>query len=226
MPAFPSSWKEESESESETEREGQGEEEESKKLIKMRVCVIWGSLLDKSSRLCSEVSRLQSNLCVCLYTTLCYTLLTSLFIRTMSFKVIPHVIPFKSSSPSSLITLHYGFFFFTSWLKHTYVHTHTQMMMMSFVVVLVMSGLSDASIGYFESYGWPSYGIVKPFWMTPFSAHPSRSVSRFSRKHDIVSAGVIADAARKRRRRRSATANGILSVLKSSSWCELSFFWI
>lgn len=43
----------------------------------------------------------------------------------------------------------------------------------------------DASIGYFEDYGWPTYGIVKPFWMTPFSAFPSRSISGYSRKHPI-----------------------------------------
>jgi len=68
-----------------------------------------------------------------------------------------------------------------------------------FVVLVLVSGLTEGSIGYFESYGWPSYGIVKPFWMTPFSAHPSRAISRFSRKHDIVSAGIV----KARRRRRS-----------------------
>lgn len=44
---------------------------------------------------------------------------------------------------------------------------------------------ANASIGYFENYGWPTYGIVKPFWMTPFSAFPSRSISGYSRKHAI-----------------------------------------
>lgn len=43
----------------------------------------------------------------------------------------------------------------------------------------------NASIGYFEHYGWPTYGIVKPFWMTPFSAFPSRAISGYSRKHPM-----------------------------------------
>lgn len=52
-------------------------------------------------------------------------------------------------------------------------------------LVALQSQPSDASIGYFEHYGWPTYGIVKPFWMTPFSAFPSRSISGYSRKHSI-----------------------------------------
>ncbi|RWS11710.1 hypothetical protein B4U79_10993, partial [Dinothrombium tinctorium] len=51
---------------------------------------------------------------------------------------------------------------------------------------------TNASIAYFESYGWPSYGIVKPFWMTPFSEYPSRAISDYSRKHYQLSAGVFA----------------------------------
>lgn len=43
----------------------------------------------------------------------------------------------------------------------------------------------ECSIGYFEHYGWPTYGIVKPFWMTPFSAFPSRAISGYSRKHTM-----------------------------------------
>jgi hypothetical protein len=57
------------------------------------------------------------------------------------------------------------------------------------VSVLVLLSMchhkADASIGYFEDYGWPTYGIVKPFWMTPFSAFPSRAISGYSRKHPI-----------------------------------------
>lgn len=49
--------------------------------------------------------------------------------------------------------------------------------------LLVMPREAECSIGYFEHYGWPTYGIVKPFWMTPFSAFPSRSISGYSRKH-------------------------------------------
>ena len=75
----------------------------------------------------------------------------------------------------------------------------SQVLLSVFFVLVLVSGLTEGSIGYFESYGWPSYGIVKPFWMTPFSAHPSRAISRFSRKHDIVSAGIV----KARRRRRS-----------------------
>lgn len=59
---------------------------------------------------------------------------------------------------------------------------------LSLSVVLLLSVChreADASIGYFENYGWPTYGIVKPFWMTPFSAFPSRSISGYSRKHPI-----------------------------------------
>lgn len=58
-------------------------------------------------------------------------------------------------------------------------------------MMMLLVGVSESSIGYFESYGWPSYGIVKPFWMTPFSAHPSRQISAYSRKHTVMSAGVI-----------------------------------
>lgn len=50
-------------------------------------------------------------------------------------------------------------------------------------LAVLFSQPSNASIGYFEHYGWPTYGIVKPFWMTPFSAFPSRSISGYSRKH-------------------------------------------
>lgn len=55
------------------------------------------------------------------------------------------------------------------------------------VVGLLIMGPEPAraSIGYFEHYGWPTYGIVKPFWMTPFSAFPSRSISGYSRKHPM-----------------------------------------
>lgn len=48
---------------------------------------------------------------------------------------------------------------------------------------------SSASIGYFESYGWPTYGVVKPWWLAPFSDHPSRPISGYSRKHDLSSGG-------------------------------------
>ena len=61
------------------------------------------------------------------------------------------------------------------------------------VVSLCLTSSAHASIGYFESYGWPSYGIVKPLWMAPFSAHPSRSISPYSAKHTIVSAGIVTD---------------------------------
>jgi len=75
------------------------------------------------------------------------------------------------------------------------------------ITIVILSTPSEASIGYFESYGWPSYGIVKPFWMAPFSAHPSRSISPYSKKHNVVSAGIISGPSsgmdRRRRRRRS-----------------------
>lgn len=51
--------------------------------------------------------------------------------------------------------------------------------------LMILCQPTDASIGYFEHYGWPTYGIVKPFWMTPFSAFPSRSISGYSRKHPM-----------------------------------------
>lgn len=60
------------------------------------------------------------------------------------------------------------------------------------LAVIVMGALllicqpTDASIGYFEHYGWPTYGIVKPFWMNPFSAFPSRGMSGYSRKHPML----------------------------------------
>lgn len=53
------------------------------------------------------------------------------------------------------------------------------------VLITVNHREVDASIGYFENYGWPTYGIVKPFWMTPFSAFPSRRISGYSRKHPM-----------------------------------------
>ena len=59
------------------------------------------------------------------------------------------------------------------------------------VVLGVLATPASSSIGYFESYGWPSYGIVKPLWMVPFSAHPSRSISQYSARHNIVSAGIV-----------------------------------
>ena len=62
---------------------------------------------------------------------------------------------------------------------------------MTLIVLALMVSLAESSIGYFESYGWPSYGIVKPFWMAPFSAHPSRPISSYSRKHNVMSAGII-----------------------------------
>lgn len=51
------------------------------------------------------------------------------------------------------------------------------------IAILATLQTAEASIGYFENYGWPTYGIVKPFWMTPFSAFPARSISGYSRKH-------------------------------------------
>jgi len=53
------------------------------------------------------------------------------------------------------------------------------------VTLLLSQQQAQCSIGYFEDYGWPTYGIVKPFWMTPFSAFPSRSISGYSRKHTM-----------------------------------------
>ena len=52
-------------------------------------------------------------------------------------------------------------------------------------VLLLQQQPARCSIGYFEDYGWPTYGIVKPFWMTPFSAFPSRAISAYSRKHTM-----------------------------------------
>ena len=66
-----------------------------------------------------------------------------------------------------------------------------QVLVTLLVIVVLLIGTSEGSIGYFESYGWPSYGIVKPFWMAPFSAHPSRQISSYSRKHNVMSAGII-----------------------------------
>lgn len=59
------------------------------------------------------------------------------------------------------------------------------------VICLSDPGESIFPFAYFESYGWPSYGIVKPFWMTPFSDHPSRLMSSYSRRHPIISAGIV-----------------------------------
>ncbi|KAH9390471.1 hypothetical protein TYRP_023051 [Tyrophagus putrescentiae] len=50
---------------------------------------------------------------------------------------------------------------------------------------------SNQSIGYFESYGWPSYGIVKPFWLQPFSSYPTEQTSGYSRSAKTISAGVV-----------------------------------
>uniref|UniRef100_T1KR18 Uncharacterized protein n=1 Tax=Tetranychus urticae TaxID=32264 RepID=T1KR18_TETUR len=58
-------------------------------------------------------------------------------------------------------------------------------------VFITLIIVSEASIAYFESYGWPSYGIVKPFWMRPFSDHPAAPISGYSRKHFIRSAGLV-----------------------------------
>lgn len=59
------------------------------------------------------------------------------------------------------------------------------------VLVLGARNSNNSLIGYFENYGWPSYGIVKPFWMAPFSAHRSRPLARYIQKHYVISAGVI-----------------------------------
>lgn len=69
----------------------------------------------------------------------------------------------------------------------------------------------QSSIGYFESYGWPSYGIVKPFWMTPFSAHPSRAISEYSRKHNVVSAGIVSEGRRRRRRSIASSSSPLVN---------------
>lgn len=58
-------------------------------------------------------------------------------------------------------------------------------MALSLIALFISHQPVEASIGYFEHYGWPTYGIVKPFWMTPFSAFPSRAISGYSRKHPM-----------------------------------------
>uniref|UniRef100_A0A834R6I6 Uncharacterized protein n=1 Tax=Sarcoptes scabiei TaxID=52283 RepID=A0A834R6I6_SARSC len=62
------------------------------------------------------------------------------------------------------------------------------------VMILSLISFSQQSIGYFENYGWPSYGIVKPFWMTPFSSYPTKPISGYSRSAKILSAGVVRSA--------------------------------
>lgn len=57
------------------------------------------------------------------------------------------------------------------------------LLVVGLAALVVMPQSGECSIGYFEHYGWPTYGIVKPFWMTPFSAFPSRAISGYSRKH-------------------------------------------
>lgn len=59
------------------------------------------------------------------------------------------------------------------------------LLLISCLLLAIGSQPAEASIGYFENYGWPTYGIVKPFWMAPFSAFPPRSISSYSRKHSI-----------------------------------------
>lgn len=65
------------------------------------------------------------------------------------------------------------------------------------MMVIILSLLcppTNQSIGYFENYGWPSYGIVKPFWLAPFSTYPTTSISGYSRSAETLSAGVVRNA--------------------------------
>ena len=87
---------------------------------------------------------------------------------------------------------------FNSFFNHTTILNNTMEIKLTCWTVLVVLCLVmlivksiDGSIAYFESYGWPSYGIVKPFWMRPFSEYPARSISGYSRKHFVRSAGII-----------------------------------
>ena len=59
------------------------------------------------------------------------------------------------------------------------------------ILLLCLTQPSNQSIGYFESYGWPSYGIVKPFWLQPFSSYPTTQTSGYSRSAKTISAGVV-----------------------------------
>lgn len=87
-------------------------------------------------------------------------------------------------------------------LKHLYHRlTHLTLVMVTslplllLLVAILLScwcvGPTHQSIGYFESYGWPTYGIVKPFWLAPFSTYPTTQSSGYSRTAKTLSAGVV-----------------------------------
>ncbi|KAH7636752.1 hypothetical protein HUG17_6958 [Dermatophagoides farinae] len=75
----------------------------------------------------------------------------------------------------------------------------TMLMLTLYIIIIFLCSPSDQSIGYFENYGWPSYGIVKPFWLAPFSTYPTAQTSGYSRSARILSAGVVLNAPGTRR---------------------------
>ncbi len=73
----------------------------------------------------------------------------------------------------------------------TFLSSLLTLLLPTLLILSAQFSPSNQSIGYFESYGWPSYGIVKPFWLQPFSSYPTEQTSGYSRSAKTISAGVV-----------------------------------